>query len=98
MHRVDVSGRSWSGKESSSGFVPIRLMSSPAEPAIRIELRSSSGVVIVQWAVSAVDETPVPMLKPGLGRTPPRVSAELWQYTVQSDGSCRLRLCRWPQW
>jgi transposase len=42
--------------ESSSGFVPIPLMSSPAEPAIRIELRSSSGVVIVQWPVSAASE------------------------------------------
>ena len=42
--------------ESSSGFVPVPLMSSPAEPAIRIELRSSSGVVIVQWPVSAASE------------------------------------------
>src|ERR1700761_9359768 len=32
--------------ESSSGFVPVPLISSPAETAIRIELRISSGVVI----------------------------------------------------
>jgi hypothetical protein len=32
------------------------LISSPVEPAIRIELRSSSGVVIVQWPVSAASE------------------------------------------
>jgi len=42
--------------ENSSRFVPVPLMSSPAEPAIRIELRSSSGVVIVQWPVSAASE------------------------------------------
>jgi transposase len=42
--------------ESSGGFVPVPLMSSPAEPAIRIELRSSSGVVIVQWPVAAASE------------------------------------------
>ncbi len=43
--------------ESSSGFVPVPLISSlPAEPAIRIELRGSSGVVIVQWPVSAASE------------------------------------------
>ena len=42
--------------ESSSSFVPVPLASSPAEPAIRIELRSSSGVVIVQWPVSAASE------------------------------------------
>ena len=42
--------------ESGSGFVPVPLISSPADPAIRIELRSSSGVVIVQWPVSAASE------------------------------------------
>lgn len=42
--------------ESSSGFVPVPLIASPAEPVIRIELRSSSGVVIVQWPVSAASE------------------------------------------
>jgi transposase-like protein len=42
--------------ESSSGFVPVPLISSPTERAIRIELRSSSGVVIVQWPVSAASE------------------------------------------
>lgn len=42
--------------ESSGGFVPVPLMASPAEPAIRIELRSSSGMVIVQWPVSAASE------------------------------------------
>src|SRR5882757_5153247 len=39
--------------ESSGGFMPVPLTSAPAEPAIRIELRSSSGVVVVQWPVSA---------------------------------------------
>src|SRR6201989_1502476 len=39
--------------ESGGGFVPMPLTPSTAEPAIRIELRSSSGVVIVQWPVSA---------------------------------------------
>src|ERR1700761_2081679 len=42
--------------ESSSSFVPVPLASSPAEPAIRIELRSSSGVIIVQRPVSAASE------------------------------------------
>jgi len=42
--------------ESSGGFVPVPLSSSPAQPAIRIELRSSSGVVIVQWPMSAASE------------------------------------------
>lgn len=42
--------------ESSSGFVPVPLLSAPTEPAIRIELRCSSGVVIVQWPVSAASE------------------------------------------
>ena len=39
--------------QSGGGFVPVPLMSSSAEPAIRIELRGSSGVIIVQWPVSA---------------------------------------------
>ena len=42
--------------ENSSGFVPVPLISSPAESTIRIELRSSSGVVIVQWPVSAASQ------------------------------------------
>src|ERR1700753_683714 len=42
--------------QSKGGFVPIPLMPPSAEPAIRIELRSSSGVVIVQWPVSAASE------------------------------------------
>ena len=42
--------------ESGGGFVPIPLTPSTAEPAIRIELRSNSGVVIVQWPVSAASE------------------------------------------
>jgi len=45
--------------ESSSGFVPVPLASPPAEPAIRIELRSNSGVIIVQWPVSAASECAV---------------------------------------
>jgi transposase len=42
--------------EGSSGFVPVPLAPSPMEQMIRIELRSSSGVVIVQWPVSASSE------------------------------------------
>ena len=42
--------------ESNGGFMPVPLASSPAEAAIRIELRSSSGVVVVQWPVSAASE------------------------------------------
>ena len=43
--------------ESSGGFMPVPLASSsPAEAAIRIELRTSSGVVVVQWPVSAASE------------------------------------------
>jgi transposase len=42
--------------ESSGGFVPDPLTSSPAEPMIRIELRSSPGVVIVQWPLAAASE------------------------------------------
>jgi transposase len=49
---VPVSPHRVSG-ESGSGFIPVPLMASPAEPAIRIELRGSSGVIIVQWPVSA---------------------------------------------
>jgi transposase len=47
-HRAPVDG--------GSGFVPVPLISSPAESAIRAELRSSSGVVIVQWPVLAASE------------------------------------------
>jgi transposase len=42
--------------ESSSSFMPVPLAPSRAEPAIRIELRSGSGVVVVQWPVSAASE------------------------------------------
>lgn len=42
--------------ENSGGFVPVPLVPSPAEAVIRIELRSSCGVVIVQWPVSAASE------------------------------------------
>lgn len=42
--------------ESSGAFIPVPLMSSPAEPAIRIELRSSLSVVIVQWPLAAASE------------------------------------------
>ena len=42
--------------ESGNRFVPVPLASTPAEPVIRIELRSSSGTVIVQWPVSAASE------------------------------------------
>lgn len=42
--------------ESNGSFMPVALASSPAEAAIRIELRSSSGVVVVQWPVSAASE------------------------------------------
>ena len=41
---------------SVSRFVPVPLASTPAEPVIRIELRSSSGTVIVQWPISAASE------------------------------------------
>jgi transposase len=43
-------------ESSSGGFVPVPLVSSSSESAIRIELRSSSGVVIVLWPVSAASE------------------------------------------
>lgn len=42
--------------EGSGGFVPVPLAPSPMEQMIRIELRSGSGVVIVQWPVSAAAE------------------------------------------
>lgn len=42
--------------ESGSRFIPVPLMSVPAEPVIRIELRSGCGTVIVQWPVSAASE------------------------------------------
>jgi transposase len=42
--------------ESGSRFVPVPLASALAEPVIRIELRSGSGTVIVQWPVSAASE------------------------------------------
>ena len=42
--------------ESGSRFVPVPLVSVPVEPVIRIELRSGSGTVIVQWPVSAASE------------------------------------------
>ena len=42
--------------ESGSRFIPVPLVSVPGEPLIRIELRSGSGTVIVQWPVSAASE------------------------------------------
>jgi transposase len=42
--------------ESSSRFVPVPLSSALTEAMIRIELRSGSGTVIVQWPVSAASE------------------------------------------
>jgi transposase len=42
--------------ESSGRFVPVPLPSAVADPVIRIELRSSSGTVIVQWPLSAASE------------------------------------------
>jgi transposase len=53
---VRVSARSGAPIESSSRFVPVPLVSVPVEPVIRIELRSGSGTVIVQWPVSAASE------------------------------------------
>ena len=50
-----VSARSAS-VESGSRFVPVPLASALAEPMIRIELRSSSGTVIVQWPMAAASE------------------------------------------
>ena len=42
--------------ESSSHFVPVPLSPALTEAMIRIELRSGSGAVIVQWPVSAASE------------------------------------------
>ncbi|MDF2434938.1 MAG: transposase [Mucilaginibacter sp.] len=42
--------------ESSGHFVPVTLSPTLAEPTIRIELRSGSGTVNVQWPVSAASE------------------------------------------
>lgn len=42
--------------ESRSRFVPVALSSALTEAMIRIELRSGSGTVIVQWPVSAASE------------------------------------------
>lgn len=53
---VRVSARGGAPVESSNRFVPVPLVSVPAEPVIRIELRSASGTVIVQWPVSAASE------------------------------------------
>ncbi len=52
---VRVSPRS-APTESGGRFVPLPLPSAVAEPVIRIELRSSSGTVIVQWPLSAASE------------------------------------------
>ena len=53
---VRQSSRNAAPVESGSRFIPVPLMSVPAEPVIRIELRSGSGTVIVQWPVSAASE------------------------------------------
>ena len=42
--------------ESSGRFVPVPIAPTLTEPIIRIELRSSSGTVIVQWPLSAASE------------------------------------------
>ncbi len=42
--------------ESADHFVPVPLSSALGDPVIRIELRSGSGTVIVQWPVSAAAE------------------------------------------
>ena len=42
--------------ESGSHFMPVPLPSVSAESVIRIELRSTSGTVMVQWPVSAATE------------------------------------------
>jgi len=42
------------------------------------------------------DETPADV-EARSGSHTPRVSVELRQHAVQSDGGCRLRLCRWAQ-
>ena len=56
-----VSARGGAPVESGSRFVPVPLVSVPAEPMIRIELRSGSGTVIVQWPTSAASECAVPL-------------------------------------
>jgi transposase len=45
--------------ESNARFVPVALPSVQAEPVIRIELRSGSGTVVVQWPISAAGECAV---------------------------------------
>ena len=50
------SARNSTTLESGSRFVPVPLAPVSAEPVIRIELRSGSGTVIVQWPVSAASE------------------------------------------
>ena len=42
--------------ESTKSFVPVALSSTPAETAIRIEVRRGSNVVSVQWPVTAARE------------------------------------------
>jgi transposase len=42
--------------ETRSTFVPVALPPPTTEPVIRMELRSGSGAVIVQWPVSAAAE------------------------------------------
>jgi transposase len=51
-----LSARNAAPVESGNCFVPVPLVSMPAEPMIRIELRRGSGTVIVQWPVSAASE------------------------------------------
>jgi transposase-like protein len=53
---VRLSARNAAPVESGSRFIPVPLVSAPAEPVIRIELRSGSGTVVVQWPVSAASE------------------------------------------
>jgi transposase len=42
--------------ESTKGFLPVALSSSPTEGAIRIEVRRGSSTVSVQWPVTAARE------------------------------------------
>jgi transposase len=42
--------------ESSEGFVPVSLPSSPAEGVIRIEVKRRGGTVSVEWPASAGHE------------------------------------------
>ena len=53
---VRLSARNAAPVENNSRFIPVPLVSAPAEPVIRIELRSGSGTVVVQWPVSAASE------------------------------------------